>query len=504
MKKILNASTIASILMDLLPTERKKIDAMCIPHKGDLGDAFEGLSQLISDILCQQTSNDIRVVKGQISFGGKISNQIDRMIVIGSGTEMGPNTNKFEYDINQVLAIIEVKKTLNKTELKSSLRLIGKLRADFEEFVNKSDKYPKWAIESATERFSRMIDFLKLRDRGEGILEVITQRLGRDLVFEEIAPLMIVHGFDGYSTKSGFASAFSDVIEETGSDGRSFWRVPNLTICDEMYITKNGYYPFVFGDSDTAQIALGGRHSLQVLALCIWNKIKRSGLLRDECTFDNNILREFKPIYGFNVDFSSMGKHNDEYYNVGSRYREIENESYFDYDDTPNPFIKVNSSFKKLFSFRLQKSNCFSDDFEDVVRRFSKKFGHAATGAALSAAKNIKGFSDNDYLSRLANGVSFFNYHGVMVYCESNDLMMSRIKLFWLSGVLEEFVFLKFTKEPFGFFSEWEVANAIGFEAGLSSITPLSLTMKDLMQDQVYVDDRIKKTLMKRISSSAI
>ena len=79
------------------------------------GDRYEGLTSNLLDRAVFD-GPDLRVVDGKITnASGKLSDQIDCMLVHGEGTPI-PYTTSFIYRIGQVLAVVEVKKTLYSTK----------------------------------------------------------------------------------------------------------------------------------------------------------------------------------------------------------------------------------------------------------------------------------------------------------------------------------------------------------------------------------------------------
>lgn len=77
-----------------------------------IGGMYEGLTKEIVEKSLFDGMN-LRVVSGKITnqVDGKLSDQIDCMVVIGNGTKL-PYSGDYIYDIDQVIMVIEVKKNL--------------------------------------------------------------------------------------------------------------------------------------------------------------------------------------------------------------------------------------------------------------------------------------------------------------------------------------------------------------------------------------------------------
>lgn len=87
-----------------------------IGHNPTIGDMYEGLTLQIMEKSIFKDFN-LHVVSGKIvNVSGKFSNQIDCMIVIGDGEKL-PYSDNYIYSINNVIAVIEVKKKLFSNEL---------------------------------------------------------------------------------------------------------------------------------------------------------------------------------------------------------------------------------------------------------------------------------------------------------------------------------------------------------------------------------------------------
>ena len=85
-------------------------------HPVLIGDIYEGVTaDLLRRTLFEELN--LKVVTGQVRLhNGELSNQIDCIIVKGNPQKM-PFTDKYECCIDDVIAVIEVKKTLYKDEL---------------------------------------------------------------------------------------------------------------------------------------------------------------------------------------------------------------------------------------------------------------------------------------------------------------------------------------------------------------------------------------------------
>lgn len=110
-------NTIKELLESLMVQGVDKINSFHdIKHPSTIGDMYEGLTkELLNKAIFKDL--DLKVCSGFIYNGeNELSKQIDCMIVVGDGIKL-PYSETFKYNINQVIAVIEVKKDLFGKEL---------------------------------------------------------------------------------------------------------------------------------------------------------------------------------------------------------------------------------------------------------------------------------------------------------------------------------------------------------------------------------------------------
>ena len=162
-----------------------------IGHNPIIGDMYEGLTKKLMEKAVFKDF-DMHVVSGKITNkSGEFSRQIDCMIVIGPGNKI-PFTNEYIYEINSVIAVVEVKKNLFSSELSSAY---DNLRS---------------VVDIATPDKDIRINLL--RDAFTGIsktelpeyeqvseLEERLQLLYHSLIVECALPLRVIFGYDGFA-----------------------------------------------------------------------------------------------------------------------------------------------------------------------------------------------------------------------------------------------------------------------------------------------------------------
>ncbi|MEM9414272.1 MAG: DUF6602 domain-containing protein [Planctomycetota bacterium] len=255
-------------------------------HGPTLGDMYEDITRkaLKASML---ESFDLNVVDGFIQWDDKtLSSQQDTMIVLGSGTRI-PGTNRSVYQAQNVIATVEVKKTLARKNLEESLAKFCTLSMDHvRKFMFKSDG-------PFTNGYSRLYYHAcrYMLRRSMPLSSKPPDYSSRDSVIStaialcSITPLKIVWGFDGYKTEHGLAKAFVEIVQEIlGNEsicppGDLTLRLnafPDLVISNEVSIVRANGMPFAAtSDVDNAVCLYGSHHVNPIFCLLniLWYRI---------------------------------------------------------------------------------------------------------------------------------------------------------------------------------------------------------------------------------------
>lgn len=240
-------SNIASLLQKLMATEALKIAQQGITHAPTIGAMYEGLTQDILDRAIP-SSLPLEIVNGFIQgIDGKLSTQIDCMLVTGSGQRL-PYTDSYVWHIRDVIAVFEVKKNLFGRELNDAFEKQCAIRGMFNDYLrNQSDRRPI-SLRPVFRAFMQ-ITGLHVSDYSDG------DRLGHDLhrfifhllVTELVSPVRIIFGFDGYVDEHSLRSSVVSLLEKS-ADGEMFYTpftLPTLVVCRSNSILKMSGFPYL-------------------------------------------------------------------------------------------------------------------------------------------------------------------------------------------------------------------------------------------------------------------
>lgn len=253
-----------------------------MPHMPTIGDGYESITKnMLSHDYILPPEFDLRVVSGFIRVQGKlVEQQIDCMLVVGEGRRYGL-TEQYFYEIENVLCVFEVKKTLRKSDLSDALEHLSAIRKaftnEFERRVKEEGYIPD--IFSARKHFAQITgretinDYRKIND-----LPPEDGMLLYSLVQEMHAPVTIIHGYGGYKTESGIRNAFGDILQEKFDSGNYSFGVlslPSVITSNDFSLVKTGGLPFVVtnGNSEWVSIVSTRFNPAEIILEVVWSKI---------------------------------------------------------------------------------------------------------------------------------------------------------------------------------------------------------------------------------------
>jgi hypothetical protein len=265
--------TLADLLANLRETELKKLaEYNDIQHPGMIGDMYEGLT---TDLLQRALFDglDLRVVTGKMRWSdGRLSRQLDAMVVSGEGEQI-PYTDHFIYPLKQLLAVIEVKKSLYGEELADAYENLLTVSGSVD-----SEPIPVRRVE----RSFRIITQRELPEDGNLTqLSYELEMTAHTLIRESVLPVRIVLGYSGYASEAtlrdGFIRYLEGVVADAPRKGYGPSDFPNLIACGESSLVKLNGMPFAANHSGPAGEwllygSLGGRWSHLLLEI-LWTRL---------------------------------------------------------------------------------------------------------------------------------------------------------------------------------------------------------------------------------------
>ncbi len=218
-----------------------------IKHPGLIGGMYEGLTKKVLEKSVFDGLG-LKVAAGIIrNKKGDFSGEIDCMLVVGDG-EMLPNSDKYIYESDKVVAVIQVKKNLYSKDVKDSYENLKSVidvteERDGEEFHGR-----------LTRDAYRSIVMKELPSREElGSLPLHENLLYHILLLEAFYPARIVWGYNGFKSHKHFRDSLVDYLASNISsspdqiiNGYGPLNLPSLIMCEDYSLIKCNGMPFSF------------------------------------------------------------------------------------------------------------------------------------------------------------------------------------------------------------------------------------------------------------------
>ncbi len=224
--------------------ERLKLDEYSLKHGPTIGKMYEGLA---SDILGRAIpeSLGLQLQHGIIHDGtGRMTGEIDCMLVKSSGEKI-PYTDSYKWHVKDVIAVIEVKKTLYSADLKDSFEHLRGVADNYGAYVQSDDENAKFNIGPARKAFSEATGIVPPEHSKVEALGIYMEMLYHTFVMEHLSPIRIVLGYHGFKKESSLREALVSFIEENQmTHGFGVGSFPQLIVCGNYSLIKMNGYPY--------------------------------------------------------------------------------------------------------------------------------------------------------------------------------------------------------------------------------------------------------------------
>lgn len=265
-------NTIKDLLEALMSQGVKEINTFLdIKHGPTIGNMYEGLTKELMNKAIFKNLN-LKVCSGFIfNEENELSKQIDCMIVVGDGIKF-PYSEEYNYNINQVIAVIEVKKDLFGKEMDLAYKNLLSVKNIIKPDHNMTIDILEQAYENITGT--------KLPNRQE--IDKLTeseQYLYHALVVEAYMPIRITFGYGGFSTEKKLREAFMEyMVKSLKLKGYGVTSIPSLIIAGERSIIKTNGIPFAISSENQKAgewfiLASANKAPLFFLLYLIWTRL---------------------------------------------------------------------------------------------------------------------------------------------------------------------------------------------------------------------------------------
>lgn len=241
----------ADALKAIMDREKAILDEHEVKHGPTIGDMYEGLTISILERL-NLSALGLKIVSGFVRAGEVLSGQIDCMIVMGEGEKI-KYLERYIYPARQVLAVIEIKKTIYSNQFEEAYgQLADVLRiARLDLSLQEAEDSLEFSTIRPAMEYMKLFGERPPRYDDKESLPLAKRMVYQWLVNEHLAPLRIAIGYHGFKTQSGFRAAISSFYEgKVNLPGYGAGDMPSLVISENSSILKTTGLPYSGGWHD--------------------------------------------------------------------------------------------------------------------------------------------------------------------------------------------------------------------------------------------------------------
>ncbi|WP_292950254.1 hypothetical protein, partial [Neptuniibacter sp. UBA847] len=161
-------------------------------------------------------------------------------------------TDSYKYHVKNVIAVFEVKKNLYSADLKDSYYKLRQVIESYSQYLFESDDSSKKKQINLSPAYHNFSSITGITAPEYHLRETLSQEsllLYTTLIIEQLSPVRIVLGYNGfkseYSLREGFYKFLEKEITKTGS-GQGFGvpTFPSLVVCDNYSLVKGNGLPY--------------------------------------------------------------------------------------------------------------------------------------------------------------------------------------------------------------------------------------------------------------------
>lgn len=235
--------SLGDLLEALRTAEAKQLDMSDITHPPTIGAMYEGLTRKLLEVAIP-SHLELQIVRGFAvdGFGGR-SGEIDCMLVRGTGKPVPFVDGMFEWNVRDVLAVIEVKKTLFGSELADAYDQLKGVAAVTSSWLKGATGPSDFSLDASMRRYAECVGEL-LPDDWVG-MDRAKHMIWHSIMIDQIAPVRIMIGYGGYATEGGLRRGFEQFLaERLQQQGHGPPSLPNLIVTKGAALVKLSGHPY--------------------------------------------------------------------------------------------------------------------------------------------------------------------------------------------------------------------------------------------------------------------
>lgn len=270
--------SVSDLLKSFINVESRKLDEFELKHGPTIGKMYEGLA---SDVLNKAIPSELglRTATGfAYDDSGLMTGEIDCMLVRGEGVQI-PYTESYKWHIKDVIAVLEVKKTLYSSELKDAFTHLKGVLDSYSRYVEEGRSEEKFNISQALRTFAEITSIVIPSRSDLENLDLHTQMIYHTLVTEHISPIRIVLGYHGFKSENSLRKGLIDFLKENLPNGEGFGvgSFPQLIISGDYSLVKINGEPYSAPYQGDEWIFYASSRSNPILLILelIWSRLTR-------------------------------------------------------------------------------------------------------------------------------------------------------------------------------------------------------------------------------------
>jgi Domain of unknown function (DUF6602) len=237
-------TTLANLLGELARAEAEKLGNSEIKHPTLIGGMYEGLTR---ELLLRSIPHglDLQVVSGLVVDGrGGTSGQLDCMLVRGSGTPVPYSPGIYQWHVKDVLAVFEVKKDLFGGDLSDAYLHLRDVLTTYCNWIQNAKGPALVDLRPTFRAYAQTTGEIAPPGDQWRSMPADKHLILNTMMADQMAPLRIIFGYEGYSTEHGLRTGFLKYLDENiNALGFGPPSLPNLVVVKDASLIKLSGHP---------------------------------------------------------------------------------------------------------------------------------------------------------------------------------------------------------------------------------------------------------------------
>ncbi|WP_447725688.1 DUF6602 domain-containing protein [Sphingomonas koreensis] len=272
--------TLGEMLESLRKVLADSLDASEIKHAPTIGAMYEGLTAEILDRAIPP-GPDLKVVSGFAVDGkGGTTGQLDCMLVRGAGSPVPFVPGMYQWHVQDVLAVFEVKKNLFGVDLGEAYDQLKSVTEISSSWLQEASGPANFSLAASMRAYAACTGEIAPEPSSWATMDPAKHLILHTIMIDQIAPVRIMLGYFGYSTEGGLRRGFADLIgKNLNAVGYGPPTLPNLMVANGVSLVKLSGHPYhhpVMKDGYWPILASSHVNPTLLILEAIWTRISYS------------------------------------------------------------------------------------------------------------------------------------------------------------------------------------------------------------------------------------